>query len=68
LDLRLRLTVECKRMGSQMAAIARFLARRIPASEVESEVLKQLALFAFAGLLISFLLVSYVLDLSAGFF
>jgi hypothetical protein len=55
-------------MGSQMAAIARFLARRIPASEVESEVLKQLALFAFAGLLISFLLVSYVLDLSAGFF
>jgi hypothetical protein len=29
-----------------MAAIARFLARRIPASEAESGVLKQLALFA----------------------
>jgi hypothetical protein len=55
-------------MGSQMAAIARFLARRIPASDMESDVLKQMALFACAGLLISFLLMSYGVDLSAGFF
>jgi hypothetical protein len=34
----------------------------------ESDVLKQLALFAFAGLLTAFLLVSYGPDLSAGFF
>jgi hypothetical protein len=33
-----------KGMGSQMAAIARVLARRMPASEAASEVLKQLAL------------------------
>jgi hypothetical protein len=52
------------RMGAQMATIARFLARRIPASRAESDVLKQLVLFAFAGVL----LVSYGLDLSAGFF
>jgi len=32
-----------------MATIARFLARRIPDSQAESDVLKQLALFAFAG-------------------
>jgi hypothetical protein len=37
-----------------MAAIARFLARRIPASDAESDVLKQLALLACAGLLVSF--------------
>jgi hypothetical protein len=36
-----------------MAAIARFLARRIPASDAESDVLKQLALLACAGLLVS---------------
>jgi ribose/xylose/arabinose/galactoside ABC-type transport system permease subunit len=51
-----------------MATIARFLARRIAASQAESDVLKQLALLAFAGLLTAFLLVSYGLDLSAGFF
>ena len=55
-------------MGAQMVTIARFLARRIPASQAKSDVLKQLALFAFAGQLIAFLLVSYGLDLSAGFF
>jgi hypothetical protein len=54
-------------MGAQMATIARFLARRIPASQAEGDVLKQLALFAFAGLLTAFLLASYGLDVSAGF-
>jgi hypothetical protein len=51
-----------------MATIARFLARRIPASQAEGDVLKQLALFAFADLLTAFLLASYGLDVSAGFF
>jgi hypothetical protein len=45
--------------GAQMATIARFLGRRIAASQVQSDVLKQLALFAFAGRLTAFLLVSY---------
>jgi hypothetical protein len=51
-----------------MAAIARFLARRSPASDAETDVLKQLALLAFAGLFVSFLLMSYGVDLSPGFF
>jgi hypothetical protein len=51
-----------------MTAIARFLTRRIPASEAESDVLKQLALLACAGLLVSFLMMSYGVDLSPGFF
>jgi hypothetical protein len=51
-----------------MAAIARLLARRVPASDAETDILKQLALFALAGLLISFLLMSYGVDLSPGFF
>jgi hypothetical protein len=51
-----------------MAAIARFLARRIPASDAESDVLIQLALLACAGLFISLLLISYGVDLSPGFF
>jgi ribose/xylose/arabinose/galactoside ABC-type transport system permease subunit len=51
-----------------MAAIARFLARRVPASNAESDVLKQLALLGCAGLLVSFLLMSYGVDLSPGFF
>jgi hypothetical protein len=51
-----------------MAAIARFLARRVPASDAQSDVFKQLALFGCAGLLISFLLISYGLHLSAGLF
>jgi hypothetical protein len=51
-----------------MAAIARFLARRIPASDAESVVLEQLALIACAGLFILLLLTSYGVDLSPGFF
>jgi hypothetical protein len=53
---------------SQMAAIARLLARRVPATQVEAATLKQLALFAGAGLLVSLLMMTYGLDLSPGFF
>jgi hypothetical protein len=60
--------VELKRMGSQMAAIARILARRVPGFEAETDVLQQLALLACSGLLVSFLVMSYGLDLSPGFF
>jgi hypothetical protein len=52
----------------KMAAIARFLARRVPANQVEADILKQLALFCGAGLLVSLLLMTYGVDLSPGFF
>jgi hypothetical protein len=56
-----------------MAAIARVLARAFPnaalsTSPFDAEIFKQLALFCGAGLLVSLLLLSYGLDLSAGFF
>jgi hypothetical protein len=56
-----------------MAAIARVLARAFPGASssttsFDGEVLKQLALFCGAGLLVSVLLMTYGLDLSAGFF
>jgi hypothetical protein len=50
------------------AAIARFLARRVPATQAEADILKQIALFCCAGLLVSLLLMTYGLDLSPGFF
>ena len=51
-----------------MTAIAKILARRFPATPAEIETLKQLALFCGAGLFVSLLLMTYGLDLSAGFF
>jgi hypothetical protein len=51
-----------------MAALGRVLARAFPATSLEIETLKQLALFCGAGLLVSLLLMTYGLDLSAGFF
>jgi ribose/xylose/arabinose/galactoside ABC-type transport system permease subunit len=51
-----------------MAAIARALARKFPSTDLEVEVFKQIALFCCAGLLVTFLLMSYGLDLSPGFF
>jgi hypothetical protein len=39
-----------------MAAIAKFLARRISASDAETDILRQLALLASAGLFVSFLM------------
>jgi hypothetical protein len=51
-----------------MAAIARVLARALPKHTLELEILKQLALFCGAGLLVSLLLLTYGLDLSPGLF
>jgi hypothetical protein len=51
-----------------MAAIAKVLSRAFPDTHVEIDVFKQLALFCGAGLLVSLLLMTYGLDLSAGFF
>jgi hypothetical protein len=51
-----------------MAAIARILARKFPSTDLEAEILKQIALFSGAGLLVSVVLMSYGLDLAPGFF
>jgi hypothetical protein len=56
-----------------MTAIARALARAFPNTSFSTtsffvEVLKQLALFCGAGLLVSLLMMTYGLDLGAGFF
>jgi hypothetical protein len=53
---------------SQMAAIARVLSRRLPASQADIETLKTIGMFCGAGLLVSLMLASYGLDLSPGFF
>jgi hypothetical protein len=51
-----------------MTAIARLLARRVPANQFETDVLKQLALLCGAGLAVSLLVASYGVDLNvAGF-
>jgi hypothetical protein len=51
-----------------MAAIARLLARRVPANQIEADILKQLALLCGAGLVVSLLIASYGVDLNvAGF-
>jgi ribose/xylose/arabinose/galactoside ABC-type transport system permease subunit len=51
-----------------MAAITRFLARQVPATDAEADILKQVALFCCAGLLVSILMMTYGVDLSPGFF
>jgi hypothetical protein len=51
-----------------MAAIVRVLARALPKKSIEIEILKQLAMFCGAGLLVSLLMLTYGLDLSAGLF
>jgi hypothetical protein len=51
-----------------MTAIIRALSRAFPVTSPESEILKLLALFCGAGLLVSLMLLTYGLDLSAGFF
>ena len=50
-----------------MAAISRALSRAFITIN-EMDVLKQLVLFAAAGLLVSMLILSYGVDLSPGFF
>ena len=51
-----------------MAAIVRVLARALPKESLEVEILKQIALFCGAGLLVSLLMLTYGLDLSVGLF
>lgn len=51
-----------------MATIAWLLARRMPTTKDEADILEQLGLFASAGLLVSLLMMTYGLDLSPGFF
>lgn len=51
-----------------MAAIARVLAHALPKESLEIAILKELALFCCAGLLVSLLMMTYGLDLSEGFF
>jgi hypothetical protein len=51
-----------------MAAIARALSRAFPATNVEVEILKTIALFCGVGLVVSLLLATAGLDMSAGFF
>jgi hypothetical protein len=51
-----------------MAAIVRILARTLPKESIDVEILKQLALFCGAGLLVSLLMLTYGLDLSVGLF
>jgi hypothetical protein len=50
-----------------MAAIARVLSRAT-GTDIDVEIVKMLAIFCGAGLLISLLLATYGLDLSGGFF
>jgi hypothetical protein len=50
-----------------MAAIARVLSRAT-GTDIDVEIVKMLAIFCGAGLLISLLLATYGLDLSEGFF
>jgi hypothetical protein len=50
------------------AVIASVFARVFPASSLQTEALKQVALFFAASLLVSLLSMTYGLDLSAGFF
>ena len=51
-----------------MTAIARMISLAFPASSAESEILKVVAIFCGVGLLVSLIVASYGLDLSAGFF
>jgi hypothetical protein len=51
-----------------MPAIARLLSRAFPETQFETETLKALAIFCGVGLAVSLILLTYGLDLSAGFF
>jgi hypothetical protein len=51
-----------------MTAIARVLARRLPASRMDVETLKTIGMFCGVGLFVSLMLASYGVDLSIGFF
>ncbi len=55
-------------MAAIVRVLARALARDSAKPSLEIEILKQLALFCGAGLLVSLLMMTYGLDLSAGLF
>jgi len=50
-----------------MAAVARILSRRLPATHSDVETLKTLAMFTGAGLVVSLFLAASGLDISVGF-
>ena len=51
-----------------MAAIARVISRAFPASGFDVETLKSIAIFCGVGLLVSLMVATFGLDISAGFF
>jgi hypothetical protein len=51
-----------------MSALTRAIARALPKKSLETEILKQFALFCTAGLFVALLMSTYGLDLSAGLF
>jgi hypothetical protein len=51
-----------------MAAIARFFSRATPEDRSEGEIIAALALFGFVGLVVSLLVLSRGVELSAEFF
>jgi hypothetical protein len=51
-----------------MTAIAKFLARRVPATKTRADILKQATLFCFAVVFVFVLSLTYGLDLTPGFF
>ncbi len=50
-----------------MAAVARILSRRLPATQSDVETLKTLVILAGAGLVVSLFLAASGLDISVGF-
>ncbi len=51
-----------------MAALARTIARSFSANSLRAGILRQLLLFALAGLFVAVLVATYGIDLSPGFF
>ena len=51
-----------------MAAIAKVLSRAFPTTDTEIETLKTIAMFCGVGLVVSLLMATNGLDMSAGFF
>jgi hypothetical protein len=61
------LTFGIRALEVAMAAIARILSR-VSGTDAEVEILKTVAIFSGAGLVVALLLATYGLDLSPGFF
>jgi ribose/xylose/arabinose/galactoside ABC-type transport system permease subunit len=55
-------------IGVEMTAIAKAISRLFLTKSDEFDILKQVALFALAGLLVTLLALTWGLDLSPGFF